>query len=105
MPAEGIGNVSRRRQIATCEKYRKARNGGDARDGAKNASPAANPIAARGHRRSKQQRQRRIAWHRIVFLRGRKGEKDQHKAGPAKRQRSEERRVGKECRSRWSPYH
>ena len=23
----------------------------------------------------------------------------------AKRQRSEERRVGKECRSRWSPYH
>ena len=22
-----------------------------------------------------------------------------------KRQRSEERRVGKECRSRWSPYH
>src|SRR2546430_7520394 len=28
-------------------------------------------------------------------------------AGPAQRrhQRSEERRVGKECRSRWSPYH
>src|SRR2546426_10537449 len=27
-------------------------------------------------------------------------------AGPAPlRQRSEERRVGKECRSRWSPYH
>ena len=24
---------------------------------------------------------------------------------PAKQQRSEERRVGKECRSRWSPYH
>ena len=24
---------------------------------------------------------------------------------PAKRTRSEERRVGKECRSRWSPYH
>src|SRR3712207_987378 len=24
---------------------------------------------------------------------------------PAKRARSEERRVGKECRSRWSPYH
>jgi len=23
----------------------------------------------------------------------------------AKRERSEERRVGKECRSRWSPYH
>src|SRR2546422_10463960 len=25
--------------------------------------------------------------------------------GPAGRVRSEERRVGKECRSRWSPYH
>ena len=24
---------------------------------------------------------------------------------PVKRSRSEERRVGKECRSRWSPYH
>ena len=24
---------------------------------------------------------------------------------PARRLRSEERRVGKECRSRWSPYH
>src|SRR3989475_12627640 len=24
---------------------------------------------------------------------------------PADRERSEERRVGKECRSRWSPYH
>ena len=24
---------------------------------------------------------------------------------PEKRSRSEERRVGKECRSRWSPYH
>ena len=26
-------------------------------------------------------------------------------AYPAKVKRSEERRVGKECRSRWSPYH
>ena len=26
-------------------------------------------------------------------------------AGGASRSRSEERRVGKECRSRWSPYH
>ena len=24
---------------------------------------------------------------------------------PANKERSEERRVGKECRSRWSPYH
>ena len=27
------------------------------------------------------------------------------KNGQAKAERSEERRVGKECRSRWSPYH
>ena len=27
------------------------------------------------------------------------------KAGQVQEQRSEERRVGKECRSRWSPYH
>ena len=26
-------------------------------------------------------------------------------AGPGFNYRSEERRVGKECRSRWSPYH
>ena len=26
-------------------------------------------------------------------------------AGGSTRKRSEERRVGKECRSRWSPYH
>src|SRR2546430_10246511 len=26
-------------------------------------------------------------------------------SGAERRQRSEERRVGKECRSRWSPYH
>ena len=26
-------------------------------------------------------------------------------ASVAKKERSEERRVGKECRSRWSPYH
>src|SRR3712207_8977862 len=28
-----------------------------------------------------------------------------HDFPPASRERSEERRVGKECRSRWSPYH
>ena len=28
-----------------------------------------------------------------------------HDELPTKNERSEERRVGKECRSRWSPYH
>ena len=31
--------------------------------------------------------------------------KDIEKYGTPRRLRSEERRVGKECRSRWSPYH
>ena len=30
---------------------------------------------------------------------------EQEKAKIKKKYRSEERRVGKECRSRWSPYH
>ena len=30
---------------------------------------------------------------------------DLERFDPASRPRSEERRVGKECRSRWSPYH
>src|SRR2546422_3736202 len=32
-------------------------------------------------------------------------ELDLTRVGDARRERSEERRVGKECRSRWSPYH
>ena len=30
---------------------------------------------------------------------------DEYKSDVNEKQRSEERRVGKECRSRWSPYH
>src|SRR2546429_2094586 len=30
---------------------------------------------------------------------------NQYRLGPSQTSRSEERRVGKECRSRWSPYH
>ncbi len=39
-----------------------------------------------------------------LFLFSRTGKADRAIA-PFIRQRSEERRVGKECRSRWSPYH
>src|SRR2546426_7508081 len=35
----------------------------------------------------------------------RKSARQQHGAVPLFARRSEERRVGKECRSRWSPYH
>ena len=34
-----------------------------------------------------------------------RNEKGEVTAATAELQRSEERRVGKECRSRWSPYH
>ena len=46
-----------------------------------------------------------------IFVRGIQGQyslKDELKrlrSMPRVRKRSEERRVGKECRSRWSPYH
>ena len=48
-------------------------------------------------------------WPRIRKFRGRMN-KDEISFGPyssvsAVDNRSEERRVGKECRSRWSPYH
>src|SRR2546422_5760925 len=33
------------------------------------------------------------------------GVRDEHRATFKRAARSEERRVGKECRSRWSPYH
>ena len=46
----------------------------------------------------------------VTLLKGRKDVKvksvwDHDAARAEKRARSEERRVGKECRSRWSPYH
>src|SRR3712207_7091272 len=44
----------------------------------------------------------------VAFLEGRNEAALQHYRAALKlhrKQRSEERRVGKECRSRWSPYH
>src|SRR2546426_7255529 len=52
-----------------------------------------------------------VGWHPLVALRTREtaGVKAREKAGEGGKakepERSEERRVGKECRSRWSPYH
>ena len=40
--------------------------------------------------------------HRSQIKRERNANKDTR---PSAKLRSEERRVGKECRSRWSPYH
>src|SRR5258706_4420046 len=46
-------------------------------------------------------RSRLSAWSRCRHVRS----TDTVRAGTAPIRRSEERRVGKECRSRWSPYH
>src|SRR2546429_3459117 len=51
------------------------------------------PIGAAGHLRDRSGRVRRRAGVRARLAPG------------VPRDRSEERRVGKECRSRWSPYH
>ena len=42
-----------------------------------------------------------------IFLKNRikNNSKLHHLLDPVELRRSEERRVGKECRSRWSPYH
>src|SRR5256885_15550189 len=45
------------------------------------------------------------ALHAAIAVRGRDQLAAQPRAEPREEVRSEERRVGKECRSRWSPYH
>ena len=39
------------------------------------------------------------------YLRGEQSQSSNIKSASTRKHRSEERRVGKECRSRWSPYH
>src|SRR5256886_3479565 len=48
---------------------------------------------------------RRGNLRRPQLLGARAAEGDRSSPGPWSAARSEERRVGKECRSRWSPYH
>ena len=43
--------------------------------------------------------------HQYLCVTSHKNEHITKQLNPARRNRSEERRVGKECRSRWSPYH
>ena len=43
--------------------------------------------------------------NRIKVMLAEKGKTNKWLAEKLGRDRSEERRVGKECRSRWSPYH
>src|SRR2546426_635297 len=57
------------------------------------------PISAEPHGQPRLRRERAAAAQR----RARRAR--ERAGGNAGRRRSEERRVGKECRSRWSPYH
>ena len=54
-------------------------------------------------RKTKQQKASFRAW--LCDELGRAGYAPQVEIGGLLNSRSEERRVGKECRSRWSPYH
>ena len=43
-------------------------------------------------------------WQAVLWVLSLFGYKDESSFGKTVKRRSEERRVGKECRSRWSPY-
>src|SRR5260370_7657641 len=62
-------------------------------------SPPENPNAWRDENAARSQKESQE--QQVDFRRIREAEAAQKSARP----RSEERRVGKECRSRWSPYH
>src|SRR5256886_9195638 len=63
-------------------------------------------IAGAFHRRSRiRSRRSSTTRSRVTSPRRCPGSASRKRLMPAKRPRSEERRVGKECRSRWSPYH
>src|SRR3712207_9363031 len=46
-----------------------------------------------------------LVWAYVTLSRNKWAQGDEGGALEMARKRSEERRVGKECRSRWSPYH
>ena len=50
-------------------------------------------------------REIRLRREKPILLKTPDGEYGLNKTGLSRYDRSEERRVGKECRSRWSPYH
>src|SRR2546430_10407741 len=72
--------------------WRRALAGGDAGDRRLAGEPNSDPAAGDAEGRSRGEAGRGTA-ERV------------RRAAPLGQRRSEERRVGKECRSRWSPYH
>src|SRR2546427_9249186 len=67
------------------------------------AAPGAIPLEER--RRDKKRKKGKKAVDQEVIAQNISRTLTSMKGAPARKSRSEERRVGKECRSRWSPYH
>src|SRR5260370_28314430 len=89
MMAERGRDVARSGKISTQKENRNAGKSRAAGNYRKNASSTADPLTSLSHRRAEQQGQRRIARHRIVFLRRGKREEHQDKPDPANRQQTD----------------
>src|SRR5271165_1017661 len=88
MVAQGRRYVSRCRLVSHQKDQRKTSNGCRGGDNRQGASAPADQIAAARDGRAQQEREGRVDWHRIVFLRGGKGEEDEHESGPAEGQQA-----------------
>src|SRR5271155_2496937 len=87
MWAKRLRNVSRCRKVAGEKKESQCHQSSTRCNHREYTCAAPYPVAACCHRRTEKKRKRRIAGHRVIFLRGREGEEDQHKASPTKRQK------------------
>ena len=52
-----------------------------------------------------EQKQKVVTYNKLIYIKQTQSEKEIELMKENEKKRSEERRVGKECRSRWSPYH
>src|SRR5947207_1997393 len=86
MMAERGGNVARGGKISHQKEDRDAGERRGTGDHGKNACPTPDPITALRHRGAEKQGHRRIAGHRIIFLRRGECEKHQDESDPANRQ-------------------
>src|ERR1700733_6345705 len=88
MYAERCGDISRGGYMSYREQNGEAGDAGNAADRAECPRSSTDPTPLLGHCCAQQQRKGWIAWHRVILLRCRKGEKNQNKPDPAERQQS-----------------
>src|SRR6267142_446522 len=88
MVAKRGRDVTRSGDVVYQEKNGDSRERCAAGNNRKRASAETDPITALGHGRPEQQSHRRIAGHRVIFLRRREREKHQDKSDPANRQQT-----------------